>query len=463
MASTPPNRSTGRRRSVLVKSSERVRNSVAKKTAVTPTVSATRGAVCSRADLDMLDELVPLGRRVFDVIDPEGNGVVSSAHAIGLYARLGESDPSVSVSAWQEIVREVESVADSGALHRAPNGEVTRSRWMAWIRHLRDTTHAPFQIHDMHDELTGIVRNLRRASLVVPLGPAGASRVLVRIERECLPLANRIYAAACAASPDAAPAVLAAIVEEVTGAASIPPSIIGVGRAAFVSQLNKWLDTILDERGVDAALRALRSALTRTERRSSGGSGGGEESFSEASFSEATDVPLETFVKTAWLSVRSKGVQRVVRRRRYGLTESGTLFCHHARGEAKRHLSVSDIASAAAAEDDDCTFAVLRRLGVDEAEAGGRTREVYTCDSAEERASWLIALSDAGWRVESFGNGGEGSRVGGVKNAGEGDELGLAWTRIKRGRRRRGEGARAAVRDGCDDGCDGLAPGCALS
>ena len=359
---TPPRR----RSSILVASAERAnrRGSVENRTPAGTHAKAARDGACSAADLALLDELVPLGRRVFAVIDPAGAGAVSSQHAVALYERLGEFDSSVSVSAWQEIVREVESVHGDGIGSSSGDGVVTRARWMAWIRHLRDTTHAPYQIHDMHDELQGIVNNLRRASLIISLDAAGAAALIARIARE-----------------------------------------------ARSSSLGDVLEHIAEE-------------------------GGGVE-----------EVPLDAFVVDGYLSCRTKGVRRVVRRRRYALSSEGQLYCFHPLAapqegsEARKHIARANVAFVAAALDAEAAFIVTRTRACEGADADDDDawRERFVCDDSEELGTWLLAMRRVGWVVE-------GPIPGGDQEGGESSPL--EWRRTKRGRRGRG-----GVPDGWKDPC----------
>jgi hypothetical protein len=233
---------------------------------------------------------------------------------------------------------------------------------MAWIRHLRDTTHAPYQIHDMHDELQGIVNNLRRASLIMPLDAAGAAALLARIARE-----------------------------------------------ARSSSMGDVLEHIAEEgRGVE-------------------------------------EVPLDAFAMDGCLSCRTKGVRRVVRRRRYALSSEGQLYCFHPLAppqegsEARKHIAGADVAFAAAALDAEATFIVTRARACEGADADDDDawRERFVCDDSAQLGSWLRAMRDVGWTVEGAIPGDEGA-----------ERAPLEWRRTKRGRRGRG-----SVPDGWKDPC----------
>ena len=94
-------------------------------------------------------------------------GAVTSDAAVRLYAHLG-SDAALGSEAWNEIVNEVDgiSLSDGRDLKNARNGILTRDEWMAWITRLRDTSCTPFEIHEMHEELVGIVLDLQRATAI---------------------------------------------------------------------------------------------------------------------------------------------------------------------------------------------------------------------------------------------------------------------------------------------------------
>ena len=144
------------------------------------------------ADLEMLADLLVLGKDAFDILvqcSSRSDGEISRtalalcpsaalAHAyrfatprtgaladciycddaLHLYARLG-SDAALGLEAWQEILNEVDGIGDKNQ-----NGVLTRQEWMSWITRLCDSSCTPYEISEMHEELAGIVDDLTRAA-----------------------------------------------------------------------------------------------------------------------------------------------------------------------------------------------------------------------------------------------------------------------------------------------------------
>ncbi len=413
-------RRSGRRRrsSTLVASAERVRRRTSllnqQPTPAGLHAKAARDEVCNAADLALLDELVPLGRRVFDVLDPGGHGVVSSSHALNLYARLGEYDSTVSITAWREIVHEVESVHGGVGRGVSPGpssttGEVTRARWMAWIRHLRDTTHAPFQIHDMHDELSSIVRNLRRASLVTSQHGAGGRRnveavdaLLLKIDRECAPLVQQLEQAS---SGSAVPKRVQ-IIEAVTGANVAAADAATTQESASMREriasypistvLMKHIDGLRNEHEVDEVIRSMRKVLKRLEMDSV-----------HVDRDEFEGPTTSHYVIHGWLTSRSRGVRRKLHRRQYMLRADGQLFCNHLNAPPdegttpRKHFSRSDVSSVSIALDDDEAFIVTRTQWGVRADDDISIRERYVCDGTSQLVMWLEAMHRVGWTLDA--------------------------------------------------------------
>ena len=64
----------------------------------------------------------------------------------------------------QEIVEEADAMGNG-------DGSLSREEWTNWIEDMRDRACSPYEISDMFDELTVIVADLRRASVVMDLTP----------------------------------------------------------------------------------------------------------------------------------------------------------------------------------------------------------------------------------------------------------------------------------------------------
>ena len=131
--------------------------------------SHVRAKTCSAADLEMLADLLVLGKDAFDILVRCSSGCegIYCDDALHLYARLG-SDAALGLDAWQEILDEVDGIdlLDGGNVNNIPNGILTRQEWMSWITRLCDTSCTPYEISEMHEELAGIVDDLTRAALL---------------------------------------------------------------------------------------------------------------------------------------------------------------------------------------------------------------------------------------------------------------------------------------------------------
>ena len=123
--------------------------------------SALRLRLCeSDAELErMHGEIEGLGAKAFAIMDVGKKSYVTSLDAIKLYARLGVKDRQLQDDAWGEILKEANT---------ARNGKISATEWSAWVADLADKSCAPYEISEIHEELTTICEDLRRASSMVP-------------------------------------------------------------------------------------------------------------------------------------------------------------------------------------------------------------------------------------------------------------------------------------------------------
>jgi hypothetical protein len=161
-----------------------------------------RAALCKDEPevLELHAQIPALGKQAFATMDVRNVGVVSVKDALSMYSRLGVDDRGVAGTSWkvsrvvwrvlllpfsfpififplplalpmmmmmmvhQEIVEEADAMGNG-------DGSLSREEWTNWIEDMRDRACSPYEISDMFDELTVIVADLRRASVVMDLTP----------------------------------------------------------------------------------------------------------------------------------------------------------------------------------------------------------------------------------------------------------------------------------------------------
>lgn len=200
--------STRRRSSLAILSRLSISSAAPRRASIRPaglSSSQLSTSTLAAVDLKLKRALPELGSRAWAVMDHRGTGFVEIASMVALYARLG-SDSEEAAEAWQELIRDAIGVgsAENVATHR-----LTSAQWRAYVDRLVLSATTPGEIFDLHDELTSIVGDLRRASILGHLlggsGGAGgkialtdelrrrASTISDKIEEEVLPLAERFF------------------------------------------------------------------------------------------------------------------------------------------------------------------------------------------------------------------------------------------------------------------------------